>query len=288
VHLALHDIVEATRAARRRGVTIETLSVLASNGFEVLDYHLMASAVSVASGDFVAARAHADALATLPFLRDEHHLSLRTRLMVDALAGNFDHVTRDAERFRLGWERAGRPPAMGLARAAHAVAMVYGMLDDDQQRSEWLGVTVKLGVSPEQLAGCEMGWAPIFDALLALHRDDADGAMRRLSADLDDPQVWRYWNTGLWRPWYAALWAEAAVLADHPDAARRIEQSRPAARDNPIAAAIVERAAAMACGAHDSIDRCASTFGRLSCPYQRSRSARLATLLPGHSGSMFT
>jgi hypothetical protein len=98
---------------------------------------------------------------------------------------------------------------------------------------------------------------------------------RRDLADLDDPQVWGFWNTGLWRPWYAALWAEAAVLANHPDAASRLERSRHAARDNPIATAIVERAAAVAAGDHDALERCASTFARLSCPYQQARTGTI-------------
>jgi len=98
---------------------------------------------------------------------------------------------------------------------------------------------------------------------------------RRDLADLDDPQVWGFWNTGLWRPWYAALWAEAAVLGNHPDAASRLERSRHAARDNPIATAIVERAAAVAAGDHDALERCASTFARLSCPYQQARTGTI-------------
>ena len=274
-HLALDDIPEASRVLRRRGQVIETLPVVASNGFELLDFHLMASEISLAAGDLVAAGNHADALARLPFFRDEDHLALRRRLMVDALAGNFDDVVRGGERFRLGWERAGRPAALGLARAAHAVAMVHGMLGDEKRRTEWLRITVALGVAPERLAGCAMGWAPTFDALLALHRDDAGSAIRRLSADLDDPQVWWFWNTGLWRPWYAALWAEAAVLADHPDAAARIERSRHAARENPIATAIVERAAAIAAGDHDALDRCTVTFAQLGCPYQQARTGTI-------------
>jgi hypothetical protein len=275
VHLALDDIHEAAKVVQYRGEVNGRLAVVASNGFELLDCHLMASEVSLAAGDLVAAGHHADALARLPFFRDEAHFALRGRVIVDALAGNFDDVIRGAERFRVGWERAGRPPARGLARAAHAVAMVHGMLGADERRSEWLHITLELGIAPERLAGCAMGWAPTFDALLALHRDDPVAALRRLSADLDDPQVWGFWNTGLWRPWYAALWAEAAVLARHRDAAARIERSRHAARDNPIATAIVERAAAIAIGHHGTLERCAMTFAQLACPYQQARSGTL-------------
>ncbi len=40
------------------------------------------------------------------------------------------------------------------------------------------------------------------------------------------PEEFRAWYHGLWRPWYAALWAEAAVAAEHPAAADRIDRAR--------------------------------------------------------------
>jgi hypothetical protein len=137
-------------------------------------------------------------------------------------------------------------------------------------------MTVDLGVSAERLASCASGWAPTFDALVALHRDDVATAIDRLSADLDDPQL-RFWHAMLWRPWYAAVWVEAAVLGGHPDAGERIERGRDAARDNPIASAIVDRAAALFTGDDDTLARSASTFSSLGCQYQETRSAALMT-----------
>jgi len=90
--------------------------------------------------------------------------------------------------------------------------------------------------------------------------------------------VWRHWGSGLWRPWYAALWAEAAVLAGRPDAAERVDRSRYAARDNPIATAIVERADALAARDHGRLVRFAITFAQLGCPYQQARTGKLAAL----------
>jgi hypothetical protein len=137
-------------------------------------------------------------------------------------------------------------------------------------------VTIDTGTDPRDLAGWGNGFAATFDALLALHRSDLPEAECRLAADIDDPAVFGDWNSGLWRPWYAALWAEAAVLAGHPDAAERIGRSRHAARDNPIATAIVERAAAIAARDHDRLAPFAIIFGQLDCPYQRARTRRLA------------
>ena len=65
-------------------------------------------------------------------------------------------------------------------------------------------------------------------------------------------------------------------MADQPGAARRIEPSRRAARPNPIATTIVERAAAIASGDHDTMERCTVTFAELGCPYQQARTVTLA------------
>ena len=65
-------------------------------------------------------------------------------------------------------------------------------------------------------------------------------------------------------------------LAQHASAVDRVERSRHAARDNPIATAMVERAAAIAAGDHDALVRLTATFARLGCPYQQSRTSRMA------------
>jgi hypothetical protein len=157
--------------------------------------------------------------------------------------------------------------------------MVYGMRGDDDRRAAWVRMTIDIGIDPERLAGCGLGWAPVFDGLLALHRGDAAGAVRRLAVDLDDPELRRPWSIGPWLPWYAALWAEAAVLAHHPDAAVRVTRSRRRTRDNPIAAAIVERAHAVATGDRPALARLAVTFARLGCPYQQARTGEIHSAL---------
>jgi hypothetical protein len=276
VRLALRDIPGAVRVVRHRAEVIRALPVGATSGFECGDFHLYASDVDLAAGDLAGARDHADALARLPFYRDENHLAVARRLRVDALSGAFDDVVRNGERFRLAWERAGRSAAPNLGASAYAVAMAHGMLGDEERRSAWLRTTVDIGIPAERLADCATGWAPVFDALLALHRDELVAAVERLSADVDDTGVWRTWGSSLWHPWYAALWAEAAVLAGHPDAAGRIARSRYAARDNPIATAIVERADALAARDHDRLVRFAITFAQLGCPYQQARTGKLA------------
>jgi predicted ATPase/DNA-binding CsgD family transcriptional regulator len=269
-------IAEAVRTARRRLELFDTLAISPLSGFEFADSQLMAAEVDLGAGDLAGAAAHAAALARLPFYRDEDHLALSRRLLVDALAGHFDDVVRIGERFRVGWERAGRPVAPNLARTSYAVAMVHGLRGDDGRRAAWIRLTIDLGADPEQLAGCVLGWPPVFDGLLALHRDDPAGAMRRLAVDIDDPELFQSMGSWEYRPWYAALWAEAAALARYPGAAARVERSRHVARDNPIATAMVERAAAITTGDRETLVRLATTFARLGCPYQQARTARLA------------
>ncbi len=278
------DIAEAVRVARRRLELLDRLAVGPLSGFELGDGQLMAAEVALAAGNVTAAAGHAEALAGLPFYRDEDHLAMSRRLLVDALAGRFDDVVRTGERFRAGWERAGRPVAPNLARSSYAVAMVHGMRGDDERRAEWIQLTIDLGVDAEGLASSERGWPAVFDGLLALHRDDPAAGAALLAADVDDPELFRSLGSRPWRPWYAALWAEAAVLARHHDVASRVERSRRAARDNPIAAAVVDRAEAIAAGDRDALVRLAITFAQLGCPYQQARTGGLAAgpLAPPH------
>jgi predicted ATPase/DNA-binding CsgD family transcriptional regulator len=270
------DIAEAVRVTRGRLELLETLAIGPLSGFEVADGQLMAAEVDLAAGDLTGAAGHSTALARLPFYRDEDHLAMSRRLLVDALAGRFDDVVRVGERFRVSWERAGRPVAPNLARSSYAVAMAHGIRGDDERRAAWVRLTIDLGVDAAGLAGPRRGWPAVFDGLLALHRDDPAEAVRRVSGDIDDPELFRALASMQWRPWYAALWAEAAVLDQHPDAADRVARSRHAARDNPIATAMVERAAAIAGGDRGRLARLALTFAQLGCPYQQARTVRLA------------
>jgi predicted ATPase/DNA-binding CsgD family transcriptional regulator len=274
-NLADDDVAEAVRTARRRLELLDTLPVGPLTGFEFADGYLMAAEVGLATGDLAGAAAHADTLAGLPFYRHDDHLAMSRRLLVDALAGHFDNVVRTGERFRASWERAGRPVAPNLARAPYAVAMVHGMRGDDERRAAWVRLTIDLAGDPERLAGCRRGWPPVFDGMLALHSNDPAAAVRRLAADIDDPELSQSWDFAPWRPWYAALWAEAAVLGRYPDATARVERSRHAARDNPIATAMVERAAAITTGERETLVRLAATFAQLGCPYQQARTGRL-------------
>jgi len=285
VTMAHGDFADAVRTARRRLELLDTLAVDALSGFEFGDGHLMAAEADLCAGDLAGATVRAAALARLPFYRDEDHIATCRRLFIDALAGHFDDVVQNGERFRSAWERAGRPAANNLGRGAYAVAMVHGIRGDDDRRAMWVRVTIELGIDPDELSGHRLAWRAVFDGLLALHRNDAGEAVRLLAMDIDTPELFERVGAGPWRPWYAALWAEAAVLDHLDDAADRVERGRRAARNNPVATAMVERAAAIAAGDRDTLARLTVAFARLGCPYQQARTARLASApLPRNTG----
>jgi hypothetical protein len=279
VHVRLDDLPAAVAAVRRRDAVIGSLPMVAMHGLGHGDHVKYACEVLLAAGDLAGASEYADRLARLPFNREEGLVGLAPRLKVDALAGHFDAVLRDAQVFRDSWERCGRPVVPNLASSPSAVAMVYGILGDDAGRAEWLRLTKDLLGTGEGLAS--RAWAPTFDAAVALHRGDIRAALDCLAADLDDAATW--WHAGqiLYRPWYAAVWAEAAVLGRRDDALSRIDRARHAARDNPIASAMVERAGAIAAGDRSAVENLAATFARLGCPYQEARTRTLSGPAPG-------
>ena len=85
-----------------------------------------------------------------------------------------------------------------------------------------------------------------------------------------------HWVEGIWRPWYAAAWAEAAVLAGAPDAPQRVGVARESAAENTVAAALVERAAALAAGDRGGVLAAARALDAAGCRYQWARSLLLA------------
>ena len=277
--LASADLAGAAAAVGERERLLADVAIDASTGFELGDMHLMASEVALATGDLPMARRHADALAALPFHRGDAHLALARRIKVDAMAGCLDDVAELGERFRQDWVRAGRPVASNLASAAGAVAMVHGLRGDDIERHRWRSITEALRAGQGRRRTSDLAWSHTFDALLVLDAGEPATALAIMNVDIDDDAQWRLWHQSMWRPWYAALWAEAAVLGRADDRADRVARARGATRDNPIALAIVERAAAIDDGDLGRLSASAMTFDLLGCDYQRERSRRLVAVM---------
>ena len=243
----------------------------ALTGMELADALNMATECAIAAGDLESAGHLADRSGELPFHREEGHLATARPLVVTALSGDWDRTLALAERFREGWERAGRPRTSVLTRAAYAAATVHGLRGNDGERASWLDIADDLA-SP----GCpvsEIHFAQFFDAWLLLHRGLPDQVVPLMDTA---PEDLRAWHSGMWRPWYAALWAEAAVLTKHDEATPRIQRARRATVDNPIATAIVARAAALADGDRDGLLAAAAALDAGRCRYQWARTLIMA------------
>jgi hypothetical protein len=270
--LARGDHQAAMSSALRR---IELLAPLRrrpiSCGLELFDAYQMAAETAMAAGDLTAAREFAEQVHDLPFYREEGHLATTRLIVVTALAGDWDQTAALGDRFLEGWEQAGRPRAANINRGPYAAASVCGLRGDDAGRAKWLTVVNAL-VNPSNPLGSRHH-REYFEALVPLHCGRPAEAVALLATPPDD---FRDSYSGRWRPWYAAAWAEAAVLAGDPAAASRIGQARRCAAGNPIALAIVDRAAALAAGDRDEMLAAADRLSSAGCRYQWARTLVLA------------
>ena len=267
LQLARGDVRDAAASTLRRTELLAPIEVTATSAFEFFDAYVMAADCAVATGDLPAARVLAERLRDLPFYREEGHLANARLLVVMLLAGDWDDAVSLAGWYREGWERAGRPRAGNLTRGAYAAATVHGLRGEDGARAGWLRVVDAL-VSPGRSLA-ELHFGEFFDALLLLHQGLPDQATDLLDAS---PEQFADWYDGLWRSWYAAVWAEAAVLSGHEEAAARLDRARRVSRDNPIATAIIDRAAALfGNGGRDDLVAAATALESSGCRYQWAR-----------------
>jgi predicted ATPase/DNA-binding CsgD family transcriptional regulator len=263
------DAFAAAATARRRVDLLHSVPVTPGTAFEVIDALVMAAETSVGVGDLAAARRWGRRLRDLPLLAEVGHFATSRLLVADALAGRATDVIAAGGRFLDAWTRAGRPGAPSFGPAAAAVAMIHGLRRDQPARAEWLAIIDQLGITPERLSG----YSPTFDAIALLHCGQAPLALERLGTQTDEPNKWLSW---MWLHWHVALRAEAAVLAGHSCANHHLTAARPLVAGNPIAAAILDRAAALLDGDQQGLLAAAAVFEASGCPYQRARTLILA------------
>jgi hypothetical protein len=224
----------------------------------------------VAAGDLRLARRLGEGLCELPFYREEDHLATSRLIVVGLLSGAWDEAVELSELFQGGWERAGRPVAGNLSPASYAAAAVHALRGDDAQRQHWMDVSATLTTPGRPRATIHFG--EFFDSLVLLHRGEAEEAVSLLD---EAPEEFINHYNGMWRPWYASTWAEAAVLAGLPDAAERVARAVPMTQGNPIARAVVRRAAGLAAGDDDGradLVGAAAALHALGAKYQWARS----------------
>lgn len=274
VQLASGNIEDAAASTRQRIELLLSVAPAPESSFELHDAYHMAYDTHVGIGDFAAAGRIVKPLKHLPEFREGHLGSIRL-VVADALAGNWEHVLDVGRRFKADWERQGRPEISALAKGVDSVALVYGLQGDDAARAEWssIGHTVRSAMYNAFGRGPRIT-DRVYGALLDLHRRPGEAAD---SEWLDaNPEDFIRWFEGMWRQWYAALWAEAAVFADSPPAASRLEVARTIAAGNPVASAIVDRADAWRAGDRERLLKVATALGPTGCPYQEARTLVLA------------
>jgi hypothetical protein len=263
------DTFAAAATAGRRVDLLHAVPVAPDTADELIDALLIATATSVGVGDLPSARRWGRQLRDLPPLAEVGHVATSRLLMADALAGYGTDVIAASGRFLDGWTQAGRPPARHFGPVAAAVAMVHGLRGDEAAEAEWLAVLNQLGVTPDDRAG----YSPTFDAITLLHNGQPARALERLDAQAGGPNPWL---TGILLHWHVALRAEAAVLAGHPDGKQHLSSAAEIIAGNPVAGAIVDRAAALRDDDHDRLVATAAAFEAADCPYQRARTLILA------------
>ena len=273
VHLVCGEYGEAVATVRRRLELLAPRSHEVEMAWEHSDVLHMAPLVCLAAGNLGAARLYARQRSALPVFRESDHLAVEWLLTTAAVAGDFDEATELAQRFRRGWVEAGRPTLGGIGFVPSAAAMVYGIRGDEGARLEWLEVGAEMRRVTEHVRGRQTIYSPAFDAMVALHRGEVEEALGHLAGD---PESFKPWHDCAWRPWYTAVWAEAGVLGALPDRRSRLDRARYLVRENPVAAAIVERAAALEAADPARIVTTAAALEAAGCRYQQARSLVLA------------
>ncbi|RIQ21082.1 ATP-binding protein [Jiangella rhizosphaerae] len=241
-------------------------------GFELSDAYGMATESAIAAGDLRQARQAAETLRGLPSQREVAHVGTARLVVVMVLTGDWTEAIAVGELFRESWERAGRPRIPSLRRVAAALGAVHGARGDAAAQAVWHDVEAGVG-AVERRPHDQRAVESVFTALEMLHLDRPADAVAVLHRP---PDEFRGWFELIWRPWYAAVWAEAAVLADLPDAAERVGRARPFTTDNVVAAAVVDRTAALAGRDRDGVLAAAETLDAAACRYQWARSLLLA------------
>jgi hypothetical protein len=261
----------ALASAMRRIALLAPVPVDADLGFELSDAHVMAAESALAAGDLAEARRLAERIRDLPLHREVGHVAVARLVVVSFLEGDWEGALVAGDRFREGWERAGRPRVSTLRRCAHAMATVHGLRGDERERENWLEIFAAL--VPLGRPYHDQHATALFDAVLLLHQHRPKDALELLATP---PHRLRRWYQAVWRPWYAALWAEAAVLAGAPDAADRVAAVRPLIADNAVAAALTDRSAALLADDRDGVLAAAAALDAAGCRYQWARSLVLA------------
>jgi hypothetical protein len=143
----------------------------------------------------------------------------------------------------------------------------------DEESRRWFAVVAAMRDRPLAGAGRGTGYSVALDALLLLHRDEPDRALRLLtSVPVEEAAEW---YTRLFSWWTAALAAEAAVLAGAPEAQGLLAEAERTCARSELLSLVVRRARALAAGDRAAAAAMAARFAELGTPYQQERTRTL-------------
>jgi predicted ATPase/DNA-binding CsgD family transcriptional regulator len=244
-------------------------------GLEYEDALITAGDCAVALGDLATARRLALQIEGLPALAAEQHIGVALSMLVETIRGDLAGAARRAPLFVASWNAAGQGVVGAVASGSYAAATAFALLGNDDEAARWRSITDEVFGSRTRMIDFERAF---LDLLVLLHRGDWAGALRRAwsSPDTRGPVPVAQWIASYWRPWYTALWVEAAVLAGAPDAADRVAGAREHLGGNPVAAAIVDRGAALLSHDLGALPDIAARFDGLDAPYQAARTRLLS------------
>jgi predicted ATPase/DNA-binding CsgD family transcriptional regulator len=279
--LAMGEAEAAAASARRRTVLLVPLPMTPGTSFERVDAYQMGAQTALAAGDLASAWDFAERVRRTTSFRETPHLGLARLVMVDALAGDWDAVVRNGDRWLASWVAAGRPVISNLGWAPVAASLVYGIRGDDDGQARWVEVVRRLRSVINQLPSSHDVVSPLMAALVATHRGRFTEAVDALDYP---PDRFRSWFAGVWRHLYAAAWAEAAVLAGTADAIERLARARLLVGGDPLASPLLDRAEALAAGDRAGLLRAAAALDAAGSRYQWARTLALAGGPEGAAG----
>jgi predicted ATPase/DNA-binding CsgD family transcriptional regulator len=267
------DVLAANRLAGERLARLGTRADDPATGLELKDALHVGVFCALGAGDLRVARKLGERQRALPFLGEQRDISDEELLAPAVLAGDWPAAERTSEQFLAEWITAGRPCAPGRGLGPAAVALMYGLRGEPDERDRWLGVLAGIKGVPKAQAGVGTGYGELFEALVLLHRAQPSDALALLGqrpADL---------YAGVFGQWWDAVEAEAATLAHAPQAPDLLDRARTRCAGNPVAAAIARRAQALHEDNSVALFAIAAEFAAVDADYQRTRTLALAAAM---------
>jgi len=260
---------EAYRIARERLDLVPMLTKhRPADGIEMFDLFHSVSVCAVAVGDLPGALAIADrATEQDPINGDYPFVSLLKYLAPLTLSGRFDEAVELGERAFAEWRAAGAPLLAWLAPSVQVLELATGLRGD---HGLWRARTLEFAGHPDPRSWRLAATTAFVEARLAVHTGHLSAADRLVrNAFQEFTQPW-------YRAYANAAGAELAVLANLPDAEKRLAQAEDTAEENDWAAACVARARGRFTGDVAAFRRSLEIWDRIGARFELERTEDVA------------